>query len=371
MNEEQKPFKDWFDRDAARNLAAQVRAAHSGFDDKRFILIACRKLSGLEFHARIRQFSDALAATLPTSYPKAIKILTRSLPPVLSGCDQIKEGFLLWPFGQFIADHGLDHFEESMHAMTELTQRFTSEFAVRPFVEKYPSETFQKLLALTQHPNPHVRRWCSEGTRTRLPWGKKLHALIADPSPIWPILEKLKDDPELYVRRSVANNLNDLAKDHPAAVLARCKSWAKNASPERGWVINRALRSLIKDGHPQALKIVGFGPPKSLRADLQASPARIKIGDSVELTATLNNDFSRSQKLLIDYAAHYVRRGGKTGVKVFKWKQVDLATRGELTLTKKHSMRVTTIRALYPGTHKVELQVNGERVAETIFELQA
>ena len=237
------------------------------------------------------------------------------------------------------------------------------------FIETHPQQTFRKLTSLTTHPSPHVRRWCSEGVRTRLPWGRKLHDLIADPSPIWPILEQLKDDPEIYVRRSVANNVNDLAKDHADAVLERCRAWSKNATAEREWVINRALRSLIKDGHPQALRIIGFGPPKKLSAELRVKPHRISIGDSVELIATLSSNFSRRQKLLIDYAVHYVRKDGRTGAKVFKWKQIDIAARGEAVLARKHPMRITTIRALYPGTHKIELQVNGMRVAEAEFAL--
>ena len=358
MPEERKAFKDYFDRDAAQRIAAQIAGAFPDFDSKQFVRLATRKLDGLEFHGRIKQFSDAIAGTLPTS-----------LPDALPDCEQVTDGWLQWPIGQFIADHGIDHFDESMHAMIELTQRFSSEFAVRPFVEKFPTETFEKLLSLTDHPSPHVRRWCSEGVRTRLPWGRKLHHLIADPSPIWPILEKLKDDPELYVRRSVANNVNDLAKDHPQAVIGRCRKWSKQGSTDRDWVINHSLRTMVKDGHPEALAIIGFGPPKKLTAELRALPKRVNIGDSIELTADLSSEFSRSQKLLIDYAVHYVRKGGKTGVKVFKWKQVDLPARGAIKLTKKHAMRVTTIRALYPGTHKVELQINGERVAATKFDL--
>jgi 3-methyladenine DNA glycosylase AlkC len=370
MPEESKLLKDWFDRDAAKQLAALITAAFPKFDGKSFIRLATRRLDELELLARVQQFSNALAEVLPDSYPRAVAILVSSLPPAPDGSEQPDESFVLWPLGQFIADRGTDHFDESLHAMTELTQRFTAEFAVRPFVEKHSDKTFKALTALTTHSSEHVRRWCSEGVRTRLPWGKKLHALIADPALIWPILEKLKDDPELYVRRSVANNVNDLAKDHPEAVIARCESWSANASTERKWVINHALRSLIKDGHPEALKVIGFGPPKKLKAQLQVKPKRISVGESAELTATLSSDFSRRQKLLIDYAVHYVRKGGKTGTKVFKWKKIELPARDEATLTKKHSMRISTIRALYPGTHKVELQVNGVRVAETEFELR-
>ena len=148
-----------------------------------------------------------------------------------------------------------------MTAMIELTQRFSSEYAVRPFVERYPEATFKRLLALTDDPSPHVRRWCSEGTRPRLPWGAKLHHLVADPSPIWPILEALKDDDELYVRRSVANNLNDIGKDHAALVVERCQAWLEDGNAQRDWTVKHGLRSLVKDGDPGALAVMGYGPP--------------------------------------------------------------------------------------------------------------
>ena len=190
-SEERKAFKNWFDRSAARALADQMAQAMPDFDQTRFVRLATRKLDSLEFAGRVKQFSDALAATLSESVPDALGTLTHSLPEPLAGCDETTDGWLQWPVGQFIADHGLDHFEESMTAMVELTKRFSSEFAVRSFVEHRPQETFERLLALTADENPHVRRWCSEGTRSRLPWGRRLQHLVDDPSPILPILEAL------------------------------------------------------------------------------------------------------------------------------------------------------------------------------------
>lgn len=245
---ERKAFKDWFDKAAARVLAGQVAGAMPSFDQEQFIRLASRNLKALEFAGRVRQFSDALAATLPKPIPKALAVLTESLPPPLPDCEAVTDGWLQWPLGQFIADHGLEYFDASMEAMMELTQRFSSEYAIRPFVERYPEATFDRLLALTDDPNPHVRRWCSEGTRPRLPWGKKLQGLVADPTPIWPILEALKDDGELYVRRSVANNLNDIAKDHAPLVVQRCMAWSEDSNERRDWAIKHGLRSLIKAG---------------------------------------------------------------------------------------------------------------------------
>lgn len=367
---ERKQFKHWYDEAAARSLARQMRGAWRRFEQERFVELASRGLERLEMQARVKQFADALAACLPEPVPRKLQIVTASLPPVLPGTDSVTDGWLQWPVGQLIADHGLPHFDDSMTAMLELTQRFSSEFAVRPFVEHEPERTFARLLELTSHPNAHVRRWCSEGTRPRLPWGKKLHALVADPSPIWPILEALKDDPSEYVRRSVANNLNDIAKDHPQAVVERCRRWHQTGSPARQKLVKHALRGLIKAGDREALAVLGVGAA-SVEATLELSPTRLAIGDRLTLRAKLRSTSQQSQSLVVDFVVHYVRQGDRTGAKVFKWSAVELPPRGQLQLEKRHAFRETTIRALYPGVHRVELQVNGERVAERSFRLAA
>jgi len=254
--------------------------------------------------------------------------------------------------------------------MVEQTQRFSAEYAIRPFVERYPKEIFKRLNKLAGHKSPHVRRMCSEGVRTRLPWGIKLKALIEDPAPIWQILEQLRDDPELYVQKSVANNINDIAKDHPEDVVKTLKSWKKGATPQREWIIKHALRTLIKDGHPKALELVGYGAPDKIKATLSVSPKTTSIGSSVALEVELKSSAKKPQELMVDYAVHYVRKNGSGSPKVFKWKSVSLAAGESVSLSKKHSMKATTIRALYPGEHVVEVQVNGKRLARTSFKLK-
>ncbi len=366
---ERKLFKDWFDRSAALALARQVHAAYPEFNKKSFIRQATCGLESLEFHGRVKHFSDALAATLPP-VPEALEILVRSLPAQQTDCHSLTEGWLLWPVGHFIGEHGLDHYEQSMAAMQQVTMRFSAEFPIRAFIERYPQRAMQDLLKLTAHSNPHVRRWCSEGCRPRLPWGRKLRELVADPSPIWPILEALKDDPELYVRRSVANNLNDIAKDHPQQVLKRCRAWLKGASPERRWIVRHGLRTLIKQGDPVALKLIGFSKPDQIEARLKLKPASIQVGGNVEMEAVLMNTGKQKQSLMVDYAVYYVRRSGKTTVKVFKWKSLELAAGERVELTKRHPMKKTSVRALYPGRHTLELQVNGIRLARQDFSLE-
>ncbi|MBK9169475.1 MAG: DNA alkylation repair protein [Bryobacterales bacterium] len=368
MPTERKPFKDWFDREAARRLAAQISRAWPEFPARDYIRNATRNLDALEFQGRVRQFADALTTALPEETAGALDILTRSLPPVLPD-DQVANGWLQWPVGQWIADHGLPCFDESMAAMTELTMRFSSEFAVRPFLEAYPEKTFRRLLGLTRHTNHHVRRWCSEGTRPRLPWGKRLHALIADPSPCWPILDALKDDPSLYVRKSVANHLNDIAKDHPAQVLGRCRCWIESASPERLWLIRHGLRTLIRTGDPEALELLGFSSKALVEASLSVSPERLAIGGSATIVATIRNRDGERRRLAVDYIVHFARPSGRLSAKTFKWTTLELAVGAKATLEKKHRFQPATIRTLHSGRHRIELQVNGQRVGEASLRL--
>ena len=369
---ERKAFKDWWDRDAAVALADQFSAAWSGFDQTAFVTKATADIEALEMMARVGQFAEALRVNLPEPIPEALEIITGSLPEPLPDCEAVTDGWLQWSIGFFIGEYCLGHYDEAMTAMIELTQRFSAEFAVRPFAERYPERVYNDLLKLAQtHTSPHVRRWASEGIRPRLPWGCKLRELINDPSPLWPILETLKDDPELYVRRSVANNLNDIAKDHPEPVVNRCAEWAKNAHAERLWVIKHGLRTLIKEGHSGALEVIGLKAPEALVVEFSLSTSRIVVGESVELRLTLTNESRKVQKLAIDYAVEFVRQGGKVNQKVFKGKTLEIAPSATLEWSKKHPMKVTTVRALYPGNHRVFININGKRFAESAFELKA
>lgn len=367
--EPRKPFKDYFDCDAAVRLAGQVAAAWPDFDEAAFTRRATRGLGGLEFQARVQQFSDALAAGLPDDRAEALRILTRSLPPALPDCEALTDGWLQWPLGQFIADHGLPHLDDAMTAMIELTRRFSSEFAVRPFLIKRPDEVYPRLVELTAHPCPHVRRWCSEGSRPRLPWGRQLAAVVKDPSPSWPILDALRDDPEPYVRKSVANHLNDIARDHPDLVIRRARAWRKNATPARTWIIRHGLRTLVKQGHPDALALLGFDPGAALEASLTPSPKTLAIGESTALAARIRNPGTTPVCIAVDYRVHFVRPSGRPSMKVFKWTAAEIPAGKTVALKKTHPFRHASIRTLHPGRHRIQLQVNGAILAEASVRL--
>ena len=257
-------LKDLLDAEAIECLIHNFRRVHPTFDGPGFARSAHAGLAPLGIIERGHHFARALREHLPARYAQAVRLIIHSLGPPLAQTGEFGLApFFYLPHICFIANYGIDPqhnkgadpFEISMEAQHALTRRFTAEFSIRPFIQKWPERTLARLLAWTRDPDPHVRRLCSEGARPRLPWASRLPALIADPRPALPILEALKDDPELYVRRSVANHLGDIAKDHPELVFEICARWLKQASPARQWLIRHALRHPAKHGNATALKL--------------------------------------------------------------------------------------------------------------------
>jgi 3-methyladenine DNA glycosylase AlkC len=252
------------DRDAIDCLAHNLALVHGAFDAKAFRQTALDGLASLGILERGQHLARALRAHLPERYEDAIEVLLRSLTPPLTSTDSFGLGvFFYLPHVSFVATYGLDAehnggrdpFEVSMRAQYELTRRFSAEFSIRPVLIREPERTLARLCEWTRDADPHVRRLCSEGTRPRLPWAMRIPAFVRDPRPVLPLLEALKDDPELYVRRSVANHLGDIAKDHSALVFELCACWLKGASPERKWLIRHAVRHPAKKGVAAALRL--------------------------------------------------------------------------------------------------------------------
>lgn len=245
-------------------LAHNLSLVYPKLDAKAFRRDALDGLEALALLDRGRHLARVLRTHLPARYRDAVAILIRSLtPPLDHTSDYGMEVFFYLPHTTFVGTYGVDPahnggreaFEVSMRALHELTRRFTSEFAIRPFLLAEEKRTLGRLKEWTRDPDPHVRRLCSEGSRPRLPWGIRLQPFIARPTATLPILEALKDDPELYVRRSVANHLGDIAKDHPDLVFDLCARWVKGASAERKWLIRHAVRYHAKRSHPTALRL--------------------------------------------------------------------------------------------------------------------
>jgi 3-methyladenine DNA glycosylase AlkC len=258
---------DLLDREAVDCLARNISLVHPRFDRASFRRAALNGLAPLAILQRGQHLARVLRAHLPERYSEAVQILLRSLTPPLSRKDDLGLAvFFYLPHVCFVAAYGLDPagnggrdpFEVSMTAQYELTRRFSAEFSMRPFLIRWPERTLERLNEWTRDSDPHVRRLCSEGTRPRLPWAVRIPGFIENPRPTFPILEALKDDADLYVRRSVANHLGDIAKDHPKLVFEICERWLAGASNERKWLIRHALRHPAKKGVKAALKLRGL-----------------------------------------------------------------------------------------------------------------
>jgi 3-methyladenine DNA glycosylase AlkC len=363
-------LKDQFGPSAPRAIAAMIRAVHAAFPQEAFLRDALAGYGPLSLTERGFQIAEALRKHLPAEYPQAIDVLLASASqPHDHRAAGGMAAFLYMPHMFFVSRHGLDHFEESMRAQYALTQLFTAEFSIRAFLDKHPEATLARLREWAVDPSPHVRRLVSEGTRPRLPWAPRLRAFQKDPRPVIELLELLKDDPELYVRRSVANNLNDIGKDHPELLATVAKRWLRGASEERRWIVNHALRSAVKRADAKALGALGYGGKAEVALrDARILPRRVKIGGSVTVSFTLANRTRKPQRVMADLVVHFVKARG-TGAKIFKLKALELGPRASIGLRKKIGLHQLTTRKHYPGVHAVEAQLNGRRIPIGRFSL--
>lgn len=366
-----EPLLAQYGPDVPQAIARMVKAVYPRFDADAFLHDALSGYDALALMPRGKHMARALQRHLPAQYPDAVGILLASAgqshgrDPGLS-----LASFLFLPHTMFVAEFGLEHFELSMQAQHALTQRFTAEFSIRPFLQNHTEATLERLTDWTNDPSEHVRRLVSEGTRPRLPWTTRLPAFQRNPKPVLALLERLKDDPALYVRRSVANNLNDIGKDHPSLLADTASAWLKCATPERQWVVQHALRSAVKRGEPGALAVLGFGTDADVVIGQPSiSPQRPVMGGKLALSFEVTNSTARSQRVLVDFAVHYIKANGGSRAKVFKLKTLHLAPHETQRMGKHISLAEMTTRKHYPGLHRVDVIVNGRSQLLGSFDL--
>jgi len=372
-----EPFKNKINAGVVRQMRRQLTRAWPDFDGARFEKRALAGLEALALKARAQHLCDALEATLPQDFEAAAAILEASLAPVrgdeepgaLVAGDAGLAGWAVWPLTEYVARRGLAAPQRALRALHAMTQRFTAEWAIRPFIVAHPVLVFDTLQRWTGDASPHVRRLVSEGSRPRLPWGLQLKGLIADPSPTLPLLAALQDDPSEYVRRSVANHLNDIAKDHPALVASWLECHLAGAPPPRRALLRHASRTLIKRGDARVLQAWGLGRRFAGEAALTLSARRVAVGETFTLTLSLRSIARRAQQLVVDYAVHHVKAHGHTTAKVFKGWTIELAPGESRELAKRHSMREVSTRRYHAGRHALDVRINGRVVAEANFEL--
>ena len=352
-------LKDRLADDAIQSIARVFAAIQPEFVPEAFIQHAHTGLLGLELKERVHHLIAVLAQHLPTDFVEAAGVLQQIPQHWQANDEQGDYGFAAWPIIDYVAAYGLSHPKVALDTLKILTPLFTAEFAIRPFLHHHFDLTYSYLQDWAQDDNHHIRRLASEGCRPRLPWGQRVPSLMHNHPAIIAILEQLKDDDSDYVRRSVANNLNDISKDYPDVVVRLAQQWLANqATPQRQWIIKHATRGLVKQGHADALAMLGFSQAIKLQnVSFTLNKTHIHMDETVELS--LSFVLPEAQNLVIDFALHLPRANGKKSVKVFKWK-TGLLMAGQHHFTQNYGFKLLTTRRYYQGEHDFEVLVNGQ-----------
>jgi 3-methyladenine DNA glycosylase AlkC len=366
-----EPLKNIFSRTLLESFAADVQRVWPAFPVQDFLKqLFDKSYEALELKQRVRQISHVLRTHLPESYPEALDILLQTTRGYLDKQgDKLTFEYIFLP--DFVETHGLDYPDASIPALETITRWSSAEFAVRPFLLHYPERMYAQMLEWSEHPSAMVRRLSSEGIRPRLPWGKGVPALKRDPSPILPILERLKNDPAETVRRSVANNLNDIAKDHPDLVLGIAERW-RGLSSETDWVLRHACRGLLKKGNTTALAHFGFKQNlNGLDITALEHSTHVRIGERLDFSFRVNNSSSKTLQVRLEYGIEYQTLSGKISYKVFKIKELELAPGQSEFISRHQRFSDFTTRKHYPGKHLLRILVNGKAMAEGVFSVGA
>ena len=357
-----EPLKEMFNAAYYTRLAAAFRKTYGAFPSDQFQEDALRGIDPRSLNERMRHTAITLRQHLPQDYKKAIEIMQ-------SVISDTPRGYTNLLFPDFVGLYGRTDFETSMQALKHFTHFGSSEFAIREFLRDDFPRTIAVMKTWATDPSDHVRRLASEGSRPRLPWSFKLDAVLQDPTLTQPILQTLRADDALYVRKSVANHLNDLSKDHPDYMLDLVQHWDQS-NPHTAWIIKHAARTLIKKGNPKSLSLFAFEADTQVQLqDLQLSSHHLNLGDTLTFSFTLHSQKPTPQKLVIDYRVHYPKPSGQTTTKVFKLKELILPPSATATITKSQTFKDFSTRTHAPGTHRIDILINGHTAATSQFNL--
>ncbi len=355
-------LKEIFNAERLRHIADEMSAVYPAFKSKAFLKHANEGLAELSVMQRMACVSESLHAVLPLDYADSLDVLFELAP-------RLNSGFVSMCLPHYVASYGGHAFDTSMEALKYFTTFGSSEFAIRFFLRSDLERSLERMHDWTQDQNHHVRRLASEGSRPRLPWSFRLEAVQADPRLAAGILDRLKADDSLYVRKSVANHLNDVTKVHPDWVLDTIEGWSLE-NKHTAWIAKHALRSLIKQGDMRALTVIGAGAKAEVELlDVKVEPAVVRLGETITLSFTVKSTVAHEQRLVIDYAIDYVKANGGVSRKVFKLKTLQLPGSGSTVVERKQVIRDFTTRKHYIGRHGVRVMVNGQVLANAGFDI--
>ncbi|MGQ1788450.1 DNA alkylation repair protein [Saccharicrinis sp. GN24d3] len=365
-------FKNLFSKELMCNVSESIAHVNCDFYKQDFLSkIFIESWEEMEFKERMHHIAMVVRTQLSDDFNECVNELYLMITYLKSsGADKFKFAELAYIFiPDIIEKYGMEHFDTSVVAFEAITPFTSCEFAVRPFIIQYQDEMLDKVMEWTKHENEHVRRLASEGSRSRLPWGMAIQSLKSNPEPVLPILEALKNDSSEYVRKSVANNLNDISKDNPETVIEVAKRWKGNTK-ETDWIVKHACRTLLKAGNSEVLQLFGFAPPDKIEVnDLTLINENLKMGDELEFSFSLNNLSSKSEKVRLEYAIYYMKKNGSLSKKVYKISEKEYAANSVTKVVRKQSFKIVTTRKFYVGEHILSVIINGQEIEERTFEL--
>jgi 3-methyladenine DNA glycosylase AlkC len=355
-------LKNMFSQQLLAGLSKRIKKEYSPFSEKKFLHhFQTEEWKQAELKRRVRLVTEAMHEQMPQCFEDAIAIL-------IPASSHFSWGFVGVIFPDYVELYGREHWKTSMHALSEFTQTSTAEFAIRPFIVDNQDRAMKQMLQWSKSSNHHIRRLSSEGCRPRLPWGIRLHELMNNPSVILPILENLKEDPELYVRKSVANNLNDISKDHPELVLSIAEKWI-GKHDHTDWIVKHGLRTLLKSGNKRALSIFGHHEIKGLEVEkLKLSATKIKLGETLAFSFELKNITKTALECRVEYAIDFVKANNSHSKKIFQIAKMKVESGVHVIKRNQRFVDLTT-RVHYSGKHIIHIVLNGETLASQAFEL--
>lgn len=362
-------LKNIYDRQFFTTFIDPLYENISDFDSSRFLAnIFDPSWEHKELKQRMRHITLCLKNHLPPDFEESVEIILKVITSLRQG--GIEENMIEYMFfPDFIEVYGLDNYEVSVRAMETVTQFTSCEFAVRPFILRYTEAMISQMHQWSGHEHPMVRRLATEGCRPRLPWAMALPFLKKDPSSILPILEKLKNDPSESVRRSVANNLNDISKDNPEIVIALIKAW-KGQTKETDWLIKHASRTLLKAGTFEVMQLFGFGNIEAIGIhEFKITTQKVSIGQFLEFQLELQNSGDSAAKLRLEYGIYYQKANSSLSKKVFKISEKEYPPNSITKIERRQSFKEITTRKYHPGLHRLSIIINGIELNKLDFEL--
>ena len=365
-----EPIKNFYNKNTITQIALAIRRVESQFDSSSFITESLQQIQTKELKDRVIHIAEQLRQHLHYSYDESVSILLNTLAPeqncLPAGWNQKIgiSGFLVWPYTVFVSRYGLSHISISLQALYEMTKRFTAEFDLRPFIEHYPNDVYKKLTEWKKDSNPHVRRLVSEATRPRLPWAKNIKPIDSNLSRNIRLIYSLRMDDSPYVRKSVANHLNDISRIDPELFIKTIQRM-KNSKKEQ-WVKRHAARTLLKQGHPRILNLLGYTTELALKVQFSINQKEITLGSHLELKVDITQ--KEDHLLYMNYIVFYLNKNGDYSRKVYRLRD---SNEKRIKITKSVNFSNKSTRKIYPGKHYVQLQINGKTYQKILFTIRS